>query len=54
MNRAAEHVYNVLRQEGTQNSVSDTMQPRNELYDSINYYQDEEKLDDLCARSQVK
>ncbi|MDF4192039.1 isocitrate lyase/phosphoenolpyruvate mutase family protein, partial [Ligilactobacillus salivarius] len=29
MNRAAEHVYNVLRQEGTQKSVIDTMQTRN-------------------------
>ncbi|ENP0961336.1 methylisocitrate lyase [Escherichia coli] len=54
MNRAAEYVYNVLRQEGTQKSVIDTMQTRNELYESINYYQYEEKLDDLFARSQVK
>ncbi|EPC3954442.1 methylisocitrate lyase [Escherichia coli] len=54
MNRAAEYVYNVLRQEGTQKSVIDTMQTRNELYESINYYQYEEKLDNLFARSQVK
>ena len=54
MNRAAEHVYNILRQEGTQKSVIDTMQTRNELYESINYYQYEEKLDDLLARGQVK
>ena len=45
MNRAAEKVYNVLRQEGTQKSVIDIMQTRNELYASINYYQYEEKLD---------
>ncbi|HFM1895354.1 TPA: methylisocitrate lyase [Escherichia coli] len=54
MNHAAEHVYNILRQEGTQKSVIDTMQTRNELYESINYYQYEEKLDDLFARGQVK
>ncbi|EHK6169852.1 TPA: methylisocitrate lyase [Escherichia coli] len=54
MNRAAEYVYNILRQEGTQKSVIDTMQTRNELYESINYYQYEEKLDDLFARSQAK
>ncbi|EHR8376567.1 methylisocitrate lyase [Escherichia coli] len=54
MNRAAEHFYNVLRQEGTQKSVIDTMQTRNELYESINYYQYEEKLDDLFSRSQAK
>lgn len=47
MNRAAERVYNVLRQEGTQKNVIDIMQTRNELYESINYYQYEEKLDAL-------
>lgn len=50
MNRAAEKVYNVLRQEGTQKSVIDIMQTRNELYESINYYQFEEKLDALYAK----
>ncbi|MFA8815239.1 methylisocitrate lyase, partial [Escherichia coli] len=35
-------------------SVIDTMQTRNELYESINYYQYEEKLDDLFARNQAK
>ncbi|MBA7802770.1 methylisocitrate lyase [Citrobacter freundii] len=49
MNRAAEKVYNVLRQEGTQKNVIDIMQTRNELYESINYYQFEEKLDALYA-----
>lgn len=49
MNRAAEQVYNVLRQEGTQKNVIDIMQTRNELYESINYYQFEEKLDALYA-----
>ncbi|AUZ65075.1 methylisocitrate lyase [Citrobacter amalonaticus] len=50
MNRAAEKVYNVLRQEGTQKSVIDIMQTRNELYESINYYQYEEKLDALYIK----
>ena len=50
MNRAAEQVYNVLRQEGTQKSVIDIMQTRNELYESINYYQYEEKLDALYTK----
>lgn len=50
MNRAAEKVYNVLRQEGTQKNVIDIMQTRNELYESINYYQFEEKLDALYAK----
>ena len=50
MNRASEKVYNVLRQEGTQKSVIDIMQTRNELYESINYYQYEEKLDALYIK----
>ena len=51
MNRAAEKVYNVLRQEGTQKNVIDIMQTRNELYESINYYQFEEKLDALYTKN---
>ncbi|HIF6760198.1 TPA: methylisocitrate lyase [Serratia marcescens] len=50
MNRAAERVYRALREEGTQKSVIDTMQTRNELYESINYYLFEEKLDALFVR----
>ena len=50
MNRAAERVYRALREEGTQKSVIATMQTRNELYESINYYLFEEKLDALFAR----
>ncbi|ECD9350980.1 TPA: methylisocitrate lyase [Salmonella enterica subsp. houtenae] len=50
MNRAAEKVYAVLRREGTQKSVIDMMQTRNELYESINYYQYEEKLDALYTK----
>ncbi|CBG87176.1 methylisocitrate lyase [Citrobacter rodentium] len=50
MNRAAERVYNVLREEGTQKSVIDMMQTRNELYESINYYQYEERLDALYKK----
>ncbi|EAA8368975.1 methylisocitrate lyase [Salmonella enterica] len=50
MNRAAEKVYTVLRQEGTQKRVIDIMQTRNELYESINYYQYEEKLDALYTK----
>ena len=50
MNRAAERVYDALRRDGTQRGVIDSMQTRSELYDSINYYQFEEKLDALFAR----
>lgn len=47
MNKAAENVYNAIRRDGTQKKVLDTMQTREELYQSINYYDYEKKLDEL-------
>lgn len=47
MNKAAELVYNTVRKEGTQQSVVDQMQTRKELYDSINYWDYENRLDAL-------
>ena len=44
-NKAALHVYNHIRQDGTQSAVVHTMQTREELYQSINYYDYENKLD---------
>lgn len=49
MNKAAENVYSSLRQHGTQQQVIDTMQTRKELYDSIGYWDYENKLDELFA-----
>src|ERR1700754_1789347 len=37
-NKAAQNVYEHIRKDGTQKSVLDTMQTREELYKSINYY----------------
>ena len=45
MNKAAENVYEVIRREGTQKSVLDSMQTREELYERINYYDYEKSLD---------
>ena len=45
MNKAAENVYEVIRREGTQKSVIETMQTREELYERINYYEYEKFLD---------
>ena len=45
MNKAAENVYRAIRTEGTQKSVVDQMQTRDELYRSINYYDYESALD---------
>lgn len=47
MNKAAENVYQVIRRDGTQAAVLDTMQTREELYDRINYYSYEKALDKL-------
>jgi methylisocitrate lyase len=47
MNKAAQTVYHFIRQDGTQKNVLDRMQTREELYQSINYYDYERKLDEL-------
>jgi len=47
MNKAAEVVYSAVRQEGTQQSVVGLMQTRKELYDSINYWDYENRLNAL-------
>ena len=49
MNKAAEHVYEVIRKEGTQKSVLSEMQSREELYERINYYEYEKSLDNFQA-----
>lgn len=49
MNKAALNVYQTLRDEGTQESVIDTMQTRAELYEFLGYHDYEQKLDELFA-----
>ncbi|MCX8081181.1 MAG: methylisocitrate lyase [Bacteroidia bacterium] len=46
-NKAALNVYQHIRKDGTQKNVLDTMQTRQELYEAINYYAYENKLDKL-------
>jgi methylisocitrate lyase len=50
MNKAAQNVYETLRRDGTQRSVVDTMQTRDELYDCLGYHAYEQKLDALFTR----
>lgn len=50
MNRAAEKVYATIRREGTQKSMVETMQTREELYDVLGYHDYERKLDELFSR----
>ena len=46
---AAEHVYRAIRDEGTQKSVIDRMQTRDDLYEVLRYQDYENKLDELFA-----
>ncbi len=49
MNKAALHVYEAIRRDGTQQGVVDTMQTRLELYDYLGYHAFEQKLDALFS-----
>ncbi len=49
MNKAAEMVYETLRREGTQRTIIDQMQTREELYDRIGYHDYEQRLDAVFA-----
>jgi methylisocitrate lyase len=50
MNQAALQVYETVRREGTQKSVLDRMQTRDELYDFLDYHAYEDQLDRLFAK----
>jgi methylisocitrate lyase len=50
-NKAAQNVYQHIRQDGTQQQVLHTMQTREELYQSIGYYAYEQKLDALFKKN---
>jgi methylisocitrate lyase len=48
--RAQLTVYNAIREQGTQKSVLDLMQTREELYDVLGYHDYEKKLDELFGK----
>lgn len=50
MSAAAVQVYQTIRREGTQQAVIGLMQTRAELYEVLNYYAYEQKLDQLFAK----
>lgn len=52
MNAAALHVYQTIRQQGTQQGLLDRMQNRDELYDVLGYHAFEDKLDELFGKEQ--
>jgi methylisocitrate lyase len=54
MNAAALRVYEAIKRDGTQKKVLDTMQTRAELYEYLDYYAFEKKLDELFAQDKEK
>jgi methylisocitrate lyase len=50
MNKAADRVYSAIRRDGTQTNVLNSMQTREELYESINYHAIESQLDSARAK----
>ncbi len=52
MNAAALHVFETLKKQGTQKSLLDQMQTRDELYDVLDYHSYENKLDKLFGKEQ--
>jgi methylisocitrate lyase len=54
MNQAALRVYQTVRREGTQKSVLESMQTRDELYDFLDYHAYEDQLDRLFAKEKHK
>jgi methylisocitrate lyase len=53
MSQAATTVYEAIRQQGTQKSVTGSMQTRAELYEVLDYLAYEKKLDALFAKSKT-
>jgi methylisocitrate lyase len=51
MSRAALHVYETIRRDGTQRAALDTMQTREQLYAVLDYHAFERKLDELFVKS---
>lgn len=54
MSAAAMHVYQTIRTDGTQQSLLPGMQTREQLYDVLDYYRYEKKLDELFEKGKVK
>jgi methylisocitrate lyase len=50
MSKAAETVYEVIRNQGTQRSALPSMQTRDELYQALNYHAHEQLLDKLYRK----
>ena len=51
MSAAAERAYATLRRDGTQKTLLDAMQTREQLYETLGYHEYEKKLDELFKKS---
>lgn len=51
MSQAALNVYQHILQDGTQQAVIDSMQTRMDLYDTLDYHEYEQKLDELFSKN---
>jgi methylisocitrate lyase len=54
MNAAALNVYQTIHEQGTQQTLLEKMQTREALYDYLNYYSYEKKLDELFAKGKTQ
>jgi len=54
MSAAALNVYNTIRANGTQKSVIDTMQTREQLYNVLDYHAYEKIHDELFSKGKVR
>ncbi len=54
MHHAAEKIYQSIRQQGSQKKVIDSMQTREELYKILDYYTQEQKIDQLFSQGKEK
>jgi len=54
MNKAAENIYETIRRVGTQKSLLNSMQTREELYARIDYYKYENALDKIFGNEKMK
>jgi methylisocitrate lyase len=54
MSRAALEVYGAIRKDGSQRTVIDRMQTREELYEVLGYHDYERKLDELFSRDRER
>ncbi len=53
MSAAALHVFRTIREQGSQQQVVEQMQTRDDLYQTLNYYAYEEKLDQLFQNTEI-